>query len=141
MRALPELIDFGVLNSADAVGMHSLKLISYVTPPIGVLEVRAQRQHQSLRMRATPSHKKEGSQHFAGVLQLQPRVETEIVQITFSARVQGDFSGIIVVKTNHPTPALGASASTSSRLAFSPALRPPPSRRSETTTSSGVYMR
>ena len=106
MRRVPELLDFGTLISPDAVVMQSLSLVSHVQPPIGIVEVRAVRPHQSLRMRATPSHKKEGSQHFSGVLELTPGLQTEIVQITFSGKVQGDFAGTIAIKTNHPDPAL-----------------------------------
>ena len=91
-------LNFGTLTNPDSVVTLPISLLSNIDAPrLKVLDVRALRHHSSMHVQL--SRKIEGTSPM-----LNPLEEREIVLVSFSGKVPGNFSGKLRVRFEHPDP-------------------------------------
>ena len=100
----PEVLDFGVVTSAEASAMLPLTLLSNY-PSVAIHEVSMLPVSPALRMRPGQGRAADGSNLLTNA-NLPPMVATEVVHLFLSGAVEGDFSGTVVVTTTAPDPSL-----------------------------------
>ena len=104
VQRIPEMIDFGLLTSAEQTVTRSLSLNSALRENILAMDVTARPAVPSLRLTPGPNSMKLRPPDGRNIVMLMANQTLEITKLTFSGKVQGDFKGELVVTTSSTDP-------------------------------------